>query len=324
MKPKSTRAQAFDSLKPFERESIEDVLRALLECEYRQQSANLNVLSALTGTSPETTRRTLEIASAAALVVFNDDEWALSSSGREIAVRVMRAHRLTETRLAQHSGSPPSEWHGIAHRAEHAMSDSEINRLADLLGNPRFDPHGDPIPTREGFLPAPEGHPLLSWPIREPGVISHIEDEPPKLFQILARSGIFAGMRFTKESPGDQICELRIENRATALPAELVALIRARPLRPEETMPPPEAFRLSDLGLRQSAEVLTLLPGCIGPERSRLLDLGFVPGSLISYELISPLREPIAYRVRGTMIALRRSQADQVLVKPSLAAGTVK
>ena len=51
-------------------------------------------------------------------------------------------------------------------------------------------------------------------------------------------------------------------------------------------------------------------------ERSRLLDLGFVPGSLIEHALQSPFRGPAAFRVRGTLVALRREQADQVLVEP--------
>jgi DtxR family Mn-dependent transcriptional regulator len=54
----------------------------------------------------------------------------------------------------------------------------------------------------------------------------------------------------------------------------------------------------------------------MGGERSRLLDLGFVPGSRISHELDSPLRGPSAFRVRGSLVALRKGQAAQVLVAP--------
>lgn len=319
MKSSTHRITSFEALRQPDREAVEDLLRALLECEYRGQPAQVHVLAALCGVSRASALNTLSIARSLNLVSIEASEtWVLMDpSGREIAVRVMRAHRLTETRLAHETGRPAADWHGIAHRAEHAMSDAEINRLADLLGNPRFDPHGDPIPTREGFLPAPEGQPLLTWPEHTPGVIAHIEDEPPRLFQLLAHDGIFAGMRFTRESMADRICVLRLENRTTVLPAELAALIRARALLPDETMPPADAFRLSDLESGACAAVVALLPGCLGPERSRLLDLGFVPGSIICNELISPLGEPVAYRVRGTMIALRRTQADQVLVQPS-------
>jgi Fe2+ transport system protein FeoA len=53
-----------------------------------------------------------------------------------------------------------------------------------------------------------------------------------------------------------------------------------------------------------------------GPQRRRLLDLGFVPGTLIEAEISSAMGDPIAYRVRGALIALRREQADAVLTEP--------
>ena len=72
---------------------------------------------------------------------------------------------------------------------------------------------------------------------------------------------------------------------------------------------------MSDLEDGGVAQVVTLLPSCAGSERSRLLDLGFVPGSRVERVLNSPLRGPVAYEVRGTLIALRRTQSDHVLVK---------
>lgn len=72
-----------------------------------------------------------------------------------------------------------------------------------------------------------------------------------------------------------------------------------------------QPIALADLPLGASAQVLSL--GGAGPERQRLLDLGILPGTRISAETRSPLGDPTAYRVRDTLIALRREQAAQIL-----------
>lgn len=311
---------AMAKLKPAERAAVEDVLRALLECEHRQHEATEAHLGALGGLGREAGLLALARAKAAGLADELAQAWRLTAAGRAVAVRVMRAHRLTETRLARTTSLPAAEWHGRANQAEHALTDAEVDQLADSLGHPRYDPHGDPIPTREGEFPAPEGQSLLSWLECRPGVISHIEDEPPALFALLAARGIFAGMRFSRvPAAPPSACTLEIEARREELPPELAALIRVRPPLAAEHETPAGACRLSEIPRGAAAEVLALLPGCIGPERSRLLDLGFVPGSRVEHELDSPLSGPAAFRVRGTLIALRKTQALQVLVQPSRA-----
>lgn len=315
-RPSDSSSEPATRLKSTDRRSVEDVLRAMLECEYRRDPATDAHLSALCGLGREATLHALARAREAGLAEETAQSWRLTADGRALAVRIMRAHRLTETDLARNSSVPAAEWHNHAHTAEHGMTDAQVDALADALGHPRFDPHGDPIPTREGELPAPEGQPLSSWPEGRPGVISHIEDEPPSLYAQLAARGIFAGMRFTRSALPGGVCRLDIEGAVEELPPELTALIRVRLPLTDEGEVPAEARRLNVIASGRSAEVITLLPGCIGAERSRLLDLGFVPGSRVEHELSSPLHGPVAYRVRGTLIALRAGQAAQVLVKP--------
>lgn len=304
-------------LKSMDRRAVEDVLRAMLECEHRRDPATDAHVSALCGLGREDTLRMLARAREAGLAEETAQQaWRLTADGRAVAVRIMRAHRLTETDLARNSSVPAAEWHARAHAAEHALTDAQVDALADALGHPRYDPHGDPIPTREGELPEPEGQPLSSWPEGRHGVITHIEDEPPRLYAQLAARGIFAGMRFTRTARPGGVCRLDIEGATEDLPAELAALIRVRLPLADEGEVPAAACRLTAIAHRGAAEVVTLLPGCIGAERSRLLDLGFVPGSRVERELSSPLHGPVAYRVRGTLIALRPTQAAQILVKP--------
>jgi DtxR family Mn-dependent transcriptional regulator len=300
-----------------EQELIEDILRVMLECEYQGHASSSEHLAGLSGIPLQDILQALGKAREAGLVTISESgNWALAPQGREIGLLIMRAHRLTETRLARESGVKPELWHEIAHEAEHQLSRDEINRLSDQLANPRFDPHGDPIPTREGGWPTAEGQPLLTYHPGDIGVIEHVEDEPPALFARLVQLGIYAGMRFTLLETNATAYRLSVEAREVSLPSELAAMIRVRPPISGEEHVPADASRLSDLPPGKSADVLLLLPGCIGPERSRLLDLGFVPGSRIEYALQSPFHGPAAFHVRGTLIALRHEQAEQVLIRP--------
>jgi DtxR family Mn-dependent transcriptional regulator len=315
--PPESVPEEFGTLPPTDREKVEDVLRALLECEHRDELASEERVAGLAGMSRETMLHALVRASEAGLASHAGRSWRLTGDGREIAVLVMRAHRLIETRLARESSVPPKSWHDVAHAREHGLSREEVNRLADALDNPRFDPHGDPIPTREGGFPEPEGEPLLSWHATEPGVITHIEDEPPSLFARLAAMGVFAGMRFVLRRTTRRGCEIELEGKRILLPLELATMVHVRLPQAAEQPAPPGSRRLSELAPGAAASVVALLPGCIGAERSRLLDLGFVPGSRVEPVMQSPFDGPVAYRVRGTLIALRREQAQQVLVLPA-------
>jgi len=304
--------------------AVEDVLRALLECENRSHQATEAQLSGMSDLDRGATVRALANAIAAGLVREPvDGIWSMSEAGRDEAVRVMRAHRLTETKLARESGVPPADWHGVAHTREHRMSTREVNALADRLGNPRYDPHGDPIPTRKGLFPAPEDQPLLDWPEGRIGVVAHVEDEPAELFGDLAARGVAAGLRFSAVRTATGMV-LTLEGRQVTLAREVLPLVRVRELAPDEPLPTVGDLRLSDLEDGGAAAVVTLLPTCVGAERSRLLDLGFVPGSRIERVLNSPLHGPVAYRVRSTLIALRRSQSDHILVRPEAAAAERK
>ncbi len=73
--------------------------------------------------------------------------------------------------------------------------------------------------------------------------------------------------------------------------------------------------RLSELQEGEKAEILSLSPSFQGAMRRRLMDLGFVKGSIVQIDLASPMNNPIAYLVRGATIALRKEQADCIFVR---------
>ena len=84
----------------------------------------------------------------------------LTSTGKEIALNIVRRHRIWETYLYKELKFSWSEVHEIAEQLEHINSDKLIDRIYELLGNPDFDPHGDPIPNKHGKLPKSDRRPL--------------------------------------------------------------------------------------------------------------------------------------------------------------------
>jgi DtxR family Mn-dependent transcriptional regulator len=89
----------------------------------------------------------------------------LTDVGRREVMRLLRRHRVLETFMIEHLGFGWDEVHLEAERMEHAMSDEFTDRLARYLGQPSFDPHGDPIPRSDGSLPDSPTTPLSSVPV---------------------------------------------------------------------------------------------------------------------------------------------------------------
>jgi DtxR family Mn-dependent transcriptional regulator len=225
----------------------------------------------------------------------------------------LRSHRLLETRLARDSGLPPEKWHTAADRAEHALTPEAANALADALGNPRFDPHGDPIPDRDGRFAAAAAPTLLDWPETQPALVVHLEDEPPALYAAVHRAGLAPGSLVRAVRRHADRVELEVDGRWLALsPAEAELVHVAATMAGAA---PTSRRRLADLPPGGRAIVAGLSPVIRGQARQRLLDLGLVPGTRIEREFAAALSSPIAFRVRGTLVALRREQTEQILVE---------
>ncbi|MGH9379502.1 MAG: metal-dependent transcriptional regulator [Thermoanaerobaculia bacterium] len=121
----------------------------------------------------------------------------LTKAGRQLALHVLRRHRLIELFLVQVVGLDWSEVHDEAERMEHAVSDRLIERLDALLGHPTVDPHGDPIPTLQGRL-TPQDH-LRGLLECEPGeeiVIQRVVDQSEEFLRLLDREGLKPGSRW--------------------------------------------------------------------------------------------------------------------------------
>src|SRR3954462_13906392 len=120
----------------------------------------------------------------------------LTPAGLKVALEVIRHHRLLERFLAEELGVPWDRVHDEAEVLEHVLSEELEALIADKLGNPTHDPHGDPIPTADlELVEAP--HPALaSLEAGDCGVLVRVSDAEPEMLRYLAERGIAPGDRF--------------------------------------------------------------------------------------------------------------------------------
>lgn len=236
----------------------------------------------------------------------------LTDAGRDYALRILRTHRLWERYLADRTGVAPGEWHEIAERKEHRMSAQETEVLASRMGHPLYDPHGDPIPTALGQMPPMAGTSLSTMRPGQRGTIVHLEDEPRETYDRLLGEGLALDMPLEVLQGDQQAIRFRVagqEHALSILDAANVTVARGEAGEVERW-----GRTLVDLAPGECARVVGISTACQGPQRRRLLDLGVVPGTEITYEMRSASGDPVAYRIRGAMIALRRQQAAWIQV----------
>ncbi|MDD2922509.1 MAG: metal-dependent transcriptional regulator [Anaerolineales bacterium] len=298
-----------------EREQMEDALKHLIDREQQGRHA-----------SPESLGGTLDLPRAKVTSLIEDmeiqnllesrgAELHLTAQGERWALHVVRAHRLWERYLADEARMPLEKVHSEAHRREHNLTDAQLDELDAALGHPTRDPHGDPIPTREGKIDRAEGMPITAWQADRPARIVHLEDEPALAYQQIVAAGLRLGqdIRVIEKTPSRYVLSDG-ENEYKLAPA-VAANVHVSAL-PESEALKREAIPLMELDHNQRAEIVTLDEAVQGFTRRRFLDLGLTPGTLIYPELQNFFGDPRAYRVRGTLIALRKDQAAQIWVKP--------
>jgi DtxR family Mn-dependent transcriptional regulator len=297
-----------------ERQRLEDAVKHLFEEEYRGRHASISSLAGVLKLNDSTVVALVGRMQAQGLAEVRGQLFELTPAGERLALQVVRAHRLLERYFADEARLPLRQVHAVAERREHSLSPDDADRLSASLGHPTRDPHGDPIPTREGSVAPPAGSPATSWPADTTGRIVHLEDEPEISFAQIVAEGLRVGqlVRVIESTP-TRLVLTDGENEFRLAPAVAANVFLA---------PAPDAVlashvvRLSDLANDHHAEVVGLDDACQGFSRRRLMDLGFTEGARIRPFLRTFAGDPRAYEVRGTLVALRRDQASQVLVRP--------
>jgi len=156
----------------------------------------------------------------------------LTDAGRRAALRTLRRHRVIEAYLAKALDYPWDRVHAEAERLEHAASDELIDRMAATIGEPEFDPHGAPIPTREGAVDETVYKSLGDLEVGASGSVVRVADEDPEMLRYLAELSIVPGKRVTVKAraPYDGPITLLVGRHELSIGPALAAQVLVSPM----------------------------------------------------------------------------------------------
>ena len=141
----------------------------------------------------------------------------LTKKGEKLAVSIIRRHRLWEVFLVEKLAFSWDEVHDIAEELEHIESSELVNRLDDLLDNPKFDPHGDPIPDRDGLIHRRDQLPLAELTPGDKAVVTGVKDSSSSFLQFLDNQNIQLGHELTVTSIFDYDKSRVVEMRGKSI-----------------------------------------------------------------------------------------------------------
>lgn len=195
-------------------ESVEDYLKAVYLLTDDDQPVATTAVAASLKVSPAAVTKMLR--RLASLRLVNHSRYRgvrLTPAGRKVALEVVRHHRLLELYLSQALGYPLDRVHDEAEILEHAISEEFEESIDRLLGHPRVDPHGDPIPTRSGAVPKVLGAMLAHAEVGEKLVVCRVSDTNVELLRYLVSLGLVpqATLEVTEKLPFGGPVRIRIE-----------------------------------------------------------------------------------------------------------------
>ena len=151
----------------------------------------------------------------------------MTEAGEKVALEVLRHHRLLELYLHQKLNLPWDQVHGDADRLEHVISEALEDAISAALGNPTVDPHGDPIPTKDGHVEEVGGVPLTMAKLRHPHRIVRVLLQDPERLIFLGTMGLYPNAEVTvlKRAPFSGPLLIDVDGEPYALAHELAEFL---------------------------------------------------------------------------------------------------
>jgi DtxR family transcriptional regulator, Mn-dependent transcriptional regulator len=205
-------------------QSVEDYLKAIYQLSPEGRPASTSDIAHLLALSaPSVTGMVKRLSEHGLLEHVPYRGVQLTEEGRRAALRMVRRHRLIEAYLVEYLGYTWDTVHAEAERLEHAVSDTMIERMADALGNPSVDPHGDPIPSADGSIQELACTPLSDIPVGETVEIHRVYESDPERLRYIASLGLRPGVFATvvDRQPFDDLVTLEGEGARHVIGREL-------------------------------------------------------------------------------------------------------
>ena len=211
--------------------SVENYLKAIWVLA-EGGSVSTNDLAAQLGVTAPSVTGMLNKLARLGLVTYERYRGAsLTPEGRAQALRLLRRHRLIETFLIDYLDYTWDEVHEEAEEMEHVISERFTERLASKLGQPEFDPHGDPIPQSDGTIPRQAGAALASLEVGQKLVVTRILSQESEVLTYLFGLGVRPGavIELQGVEPFNRLFHVARRGASFALSADLAQQIEGRP-----------------------------------------------------------------------------------------------
>ncbi|MEO6490343.1 MAG: metal-dependent transcriptional regulator [Ferruginibacter sp.] len=200
----------------------ENYIKAIYHLQNKSDSVSTNLLSGEMNTRPASVTDMLKKLRTKRIVHYQRyKEFTLTELGVKTALVVIRKHRLWEYFLVNKLGFKWGDVHNVAEELEHISSSELIVRLDDFLGNPSFDPHGDPIPDNKGKIRTLRQSNLATLPLKKIAEVSSVKNQSPQMMDMLNHFQIRIGtkIKVNKRFDFDGSIEIKIDK----LPATIIS-----------------------------------------------------------------------------------------------------
>jgi len=175
-------------------QSEEDYLKALYHLEMDNDAVSTNSIADYLDMKPSSVTDMLKKLAEKKYINYEKYKGtSLTKKGRLVALSIIRKHRLWETFLVEKLGFGWDQVHIIAEQLEHIKSEELIENLDDFLGNPKYDPHGDPIPSKDGKIEKMNQKLLVELKADQKGIITGVKKGTTSLLNYLDKEKIKLG-----------------------------------------------------------------------------------------------------------------------------------
>lgn len=206
----------------------EDYLKAIYMLSNRGDKVNNSALASYLGVSPASATNMVKKLAELRLVTHAPyQSIALTPSGERVALEVLRHHRLLELYLHQELNMPWDRVHDEAERLEHVISELLEDAIAAALGHPTVDPHGDPIPTKEGYVERVDGVPLTQVKLQQPHRLVRVLLQDQERLNYLGSLGLYPSATITllERAPFDGPLLINVDGEHHALAHEMAGCL---------------------------------------------------------------------------------------------------
>ncbi len=207
---------------------MEDYLKAIYLLREREGTATTTAIAVALEVTPASVTGMIKKLAELKLVRHTPYQGVeLTKSGEKIALEMVRHHRLLELFLMEALGYRWDEVHAEAHLLEHVISEEFEERMAARLGYPSIDPHGDPIPTKDGTIATVKERALLTLQVGESAQITHLNDANSEMLRYAATLGLTPSTHLTliEAEPFGGSLRVRIGKVEKSIGRELAAQI---------------------------------------------------------------------------------------------------